>query len=160
MNHPGEPSSHHAPDVQVTDTGLVAGAKARVRRVLIADDNRVVRELLKRIVAQAGYEVCTVTDGVQAVQAVARTAFDAVLMDISMPEMSGLEATRAIRAMALAPGRRRPHIIGLSAYGASLDRRELLSAGMDRHLTKPVQLLSLLRALSVATGCAFPRERA
>ena len=136
-----------------------AAVAERGRRVLIADDNRVIRELLQRIIAQAGYEVNAVADGAQALQAMTVSAYDVVLMDVSMPVMNGIDATRALRALALPTDRPPFHIIGLSAHGSALNRRELLDAGMDQHLTKPVHLFSLLRALSVATARTFLREQ-
>lgn len=92
-----------------------------------------------------GYEADVAGNGIEAVDAVKRQPYDLVLMDIQMPEMDGLDATRAI--IALDPGRTRPTIVGLSANAMAEDVQSAKEAGMDDYLSKPIspaELRSLL----------------
>ncbi|BCU06563.1 PAS domain S-box protein [Allochromatium tepidum] len=117
-------------------------APLRGVRLLLVEDNatnqQVARDLLERI----GCLVTIADDGRQAVECVERDCFDAVLMDVQMPVMDGLSATRAIRA-------RHPRlpIIALTAAALSEDRERCLAAGMNDHLSKPIVLESLIEVL-------------
>jgi CheY-like chemotaxis protein/HPt (histidine-containing phosphotransfer) domain-containing protein len=117
--------------------------------VLVADDNAVNLKVACAMLGKLGYDWRTAVDGREAVQAVAHAAseglrFGAVLMDVNMPEVDGLEATRQIHA---AWGEASPPIIALTA-GASLeDRARCEAAGMDDYLTKPLQVAALAQAL-------------
>jgi signal transduction histidine kinase/CheY-like chemotaxis protein/HPt (histidine-containing phosphotransfer) domain-containing protein len=118
-------------------------------RVLLAEDNTLVRELLVAFLRTNGAEVEAVADGVEAVAACQRSSPQAVVLDIAMPRMDGLEAARAIRATTNASGAR-PRLIGLSAHAQPEDEERARAAGMDCFLTKPVGLGLLAAALAPA----------
>ncbi len=114
-------------------------------RVLVVDDDRAVRESLRRSLAFNGYDVHLAGDGAEALAAIGSIAPDVVVMDVMMPRLDGLEATRALRAA----GNDVP-IIVLTARDAVGDRVEGLDAGADDYLAKPFalpELLARLRAL-------------
>lgn len=116
----------------------------RSLRILLAEDNAVNQKLAARIIEKAGHEVIAVTNGRQALDRVATQEFDLVLMDVSMPEMDGLEATAAIRAQ---HAERRLPIIAMTAHALMGDREMCLSAGMDGYLAKPIKPDELIAAL-------------
>ena len=126
------------------------GAEAVIARhrptVLLAEDNRVNRLVATRMAERLGCRVAAVADGRAAVAAVQEGGYDLVLMDVMMPEMDGLAATRAIRALP-GPEARIP-IIGLSANAFRSDEAEALAAGMDGFVTKPVTLHQLAEAMA------------
>jgi signal transduction histidine kinase/DNA-binding response OmpR family regulator len=113
-------------------------------RLLLAEDNSLNRELISAMLEQAGHEVVTVNDGAEAVRIAVRSEFDAILMDIQMPEMDGYAATRAIRQDA--EGGAIP-IIALTANALSGEADRCLAAGMDAHIAKPVNWPALLETL-------------
>ena len=117
-------------------------------RVLLAEDNLVNQKVATRLMAKYGAHPDVVANGVEAVDAVQRQHYDVILMDVLMPEMDGLEATRKIRA--LLPPERQPHIIALTAGATSDDRAECAAAGMDQFITKPVRVTELYGALDQA----------
>jgi len=92
-----------------------------------------------------GYRADLASNGIEAVESVARQTYDVVLMDVQMPEMDGLEASRRIVAQ-YAP-HERPRIVALTANAMQGDREECLAAGMDDHLTKPIRVDALVEAL-------------
>jgi two-component system response regulator MprA len=114
-------------------------------QVLVVDDDRAVRESLRRSLEFNGYRVALATDGAEALASIASAAPDAVVMDVMMPRLDGIEATRALRAA----GSDLP-ILVLTARDSVGDRVEGLDAGADDYLTKPFaleELLARLRAL-------------
>jgi signal transduction histidine kinase/CheY-like chemotaxis protein len=115
-------------------------------RLLVVDDNAVNRELLSTLLSPFDLVVETASDGVEAVQAAARADFDIILMDVQMPNMDGLTATRRIRAAAKAGARRTP-IIAMTANVLPDQIASCLEAGMDDHLGKPINPASLLQAV-------------
>jgi signal transduction histidine kinase/ligand-binding sensor domain-containing protein/CheY-like chemotaxis protein len=115
-------------------------------RVLLAEDNTVNQLVTKRMLEAAGHRIAIVEDGGRAVDGVATGAFDLVLMDVQMPMMDGLEATRRIRDREQVTGGRIA-IIGLTAGAMSEERQACLDSGMDDFLSKPVRRETLLRAL-------------
>ena len=117
-----------------------------VGRVLLTDDAPANRELLSIILGTLGLEVQTACNGVEAVAAVAREHFDLVLMDVHMPEMDGLAATREIRRMQK-PATRRLPVLALTANVRADQIAKCLEAGMDGHLSKPIQVSELAAAL-------------
>jgi CheY-like chemotaxis protein/HPt (histidine-containing phosphotransfer) domain-containing protein len=115
-------------------------------RILLAEDNRVNQMVAAGILENRGHRVEIVEDGMGAVGKSAAARFDAVLMDLQMPEMDGLAATKAIRQREEKTGEHMP-IIGLTAHTMKGDRERCLAAGMDGYLAKPVKQDSLFAAL-------------
>jgi signal transduction histidine kinase/FixJ family two-component response regulator/PAS domain-containing protein len=115
--------------------------------VLVAEDNITNRALMRRLLERHGCKVTLVEDGRGAVSAATAAAYDVVLMDCQMPELDGLDATRAIRAAEHATGRPRTPIVALTANAMAGDRERCLAAGMDDYVTKPVRAEALERAL-------------
>jgi CheY-like chemotaxis protein len=116
-------------------------------RLLVAEDNTVNQLLIRRLLERAGHSPILAANGRIAVDLFSQKGFDAVLMDVQMPEMDGLEATAAIRCRENANALPRIPIIGLTAHSLKGDRERFLQAGMDECLTKPVQFEELLAAL-------------
>jgi CheY-like chemotaxis protein len=108
----------------------------RSLRVLLAEDNPVNSRVGQLLLQRAGHRVDTVADGAEAVQAVLDHPYDVVLMDIRMPHVDGLEATRRIRAQAPGGG---PVVVALTAAVSAEDRLLCRAAGMDHYLAKPLQ---------------------
>ena len=106
-------------------------------KILVAEDNVINQKVTLRVLQQFGYWADLVADGKQAVEAVGRQKYDIVFMDVQMPEMDGLEATRHI-CNRLEPSER-PYIIALTANALKEDREVCLAAGMDEYLSKPVR---------------------
>jgi signal transduction histidine kinase/ActR/RegA family two-component response regulator len=140
-----------APDVAaVPETGspFDAALAARVPlRILVAEDNAVNRKVVLAMLKRFGYDADAAVDGRGAVAAATQTAYDVILMDIQMPEMDGLDATRAILARASAA---RPRIIGLSANAMAEDVRSAIDAGMSDYLAKPVNPVELRQVLEAS----------
>ncbi len=137
------------------------GAAARPLRVLLAEDNAVNQRLAIRLLEKRGHTVVVAGNGREAVEALAREAFDVVLMDVQMPVMGGLEATAAIRARERAGGGHTP-IFAMTAHAMTGDRERCLEAGMDDYLTKPIQSRALTEALDrlAPRSSGTPAERA
>jgi signal transduction histidine kinase/CheY-like chemotaxis protein len=112
-------------------------------RVLIADDNALVRDLFSSYLGELGAHCTTVVDGEEAVRQAQRQTFDAFVLDLAMPRCDGLEATRRLRAAGFTA-----RILGVSAHADPADRERALTAGMDAFLTKPVELAALAGALT------------
>ena len=120
-------------------------------RLLLAEDHPVNQRVVQAILEATGIEVVTVDDGAQAVQRFAAEFFDLVLMDMQMPVMDGLAATRALRSIERDdPGRRRTPVIMLSANAMSQHREEAADAGADQHLAKPITPGALMAAIERA----------
>jgi two-component system sensor histidine kinase/response regulator len=119
-------------------------------RVLVAEDNAVNQKVAARLLDRLGHTVDVVADGNEAVEAVRRHRYVAVLMDCMMPEMDGFEATRAIRALEAAerPDGPRTPIIAITASATEASKEECRQAGMDAYVTKPVTLTALSTALT------------
>lgn len=114
-------------------------------RVLIAEDNPENLDMLRRRLERRGFSVFAAQDGQAAVAMTGEIRPDIVLMDVSMPVLSGLEATRAIRARA--DGVAQTPIIALTAHAMDGDRARCLEAGCDAYATKPVDLPSLIATM-------------
>jgi len=126
------------------------GAPTHSERVLLADDNAINQKVAVTMIAKLGYRADPAGNGLEALEAVRRQPYDIVFMDVQMPEMDGLEATRRIRALAAAQGRRGPWIIALTANAMQDDRGLCLAAGMDDYVTKPFKLPDITAALERA----------
>ena len=127
---------------------------ARSLKVFAADDHPVNRMLLRSILLKWGHEVETFENGQDLLSALAHTVPDLIVMDIQMPIMDGVTATRAIRQMA-APYRQIP-ILGFTADADPKHRGQFLQAGMDDCLVKPMNFDSFARALSELTATDRP----
>ncbi|MFP4266183.1 MAG: PAS domain S-box protein [Desulfonatronovibrionaceae bacterium] len=115
------------------------------RHILLVDDEQTTHFYIQRLLQRYGARVSPATDGEQALAMLARESFDCVLMDVQMPVMDGVEATRRIRA--LRSDSKDVPIIALTAYAMLGDRDKFLKAGMDDYLAKPVEKEELLAAL-------------
>ncbi|HEY4148630.1 MAG TPA: response regulator [Chitinophagaceae bacterium] len=116
--------------------------------ILVAEDNLINQQVIIHILRKLGYEPVTVEDGWQAVETAAGESYDVILMDMQMPEMDGLEATRLIRRT----HERQPIIIALTANTMQGDEEECLNAGMNDYLGKPVKLEELVAMLEKWSG--------
>ena len=119
---------------------------------MLAEDNVVNQKLAIRLLQQMGYRADLASNGIEAVQSVARQTYDVVLMDVQMPEMDGLEASRLI----VATGADRPRIIAMTANAMQGDREMCLAAGMDDYVTKPIRVDALVAALLDAKARVTP----
>ena len=133
---------------QVAPQPAAEGERSEPVRVLIAEDNATNQLVLTSLLGALGdaFETRMVADGRQAVEAFSAGAFDVILMDVNMPEMDGLAATRAIRQLEESEGRTRTPIIALTANAMSHQVAEHLAAGMDAHVAKPLRLPELVAA--------------
>ena len=118
----------------------------RPLRILVAEDSPVNQKLALAMLRKMGHQVTLAATGTAAVETWKREAFDLVLMDIQMPEMDGLEATRKIRAMEQ-PGAARTPIVAMTAHAMGGDRERCLEAGMDDHVAKPINRAELAAAI-------------
>ena len=114
-------------------------------RILLAEDNLVNQKLALRLLEQMGYRADLASNGAEAVDSVARQSYDVVLMDVQMPEMDGLEASRRITKGT--PPDQRPWIIAMTANAMQGDREMCLAAGMDDYIAKPIRVPILIDAL-------------
>jgi CheY-like chemotaxis protein len=114
-------------------------------RILLAEDNLVNQKVAVRILKRLGYDATVAANGLEVLEAVRHEHFDVVFMDVQMPEMDGLEATRTIRKEETIL--RKPHIIAMTAAATQLDRDKCLEAGMDDFVAKPVRLEDIAQAL-------------
>jgi two-component system, sensor histidine kinase and response regulator len=120
-------------------------------RVLVAEDNEVNRLLATRVFEKLGHRVTVVSNGREALSTVQAGQFDLIAMDVQMPEMDGLDATRAIRVSERASGSHIP-IIAMTAHAMKGDADRCLEAGMDAYTSKPIRLTELERAIAKATS--------
>lgn len=118
--------------------------------VLLAEDNAINQKLATRILEKWGHCVTVVGDGKSAVEALENGDFDLALMDVSMPEMDGLEATRAIRQREQATGRHIP-IVAMTAHAMQGDKERCLESGMDAYVSKPINAAELSEMIRSVT---------
>jgi len=144
------------PSAEAAARRETAVAQGRPVRILVADDHLTNQTVARLMLDQFGIESVVVDDGAKAVEAVRRGGFDAVLMDMQMPVMDGLEATRQIRREELATGRPRIPILMVSANALAEHREAGRRAGADGHVSKPFTVSGLIGALNLALE---PAER-
>jgi CheY-like chemotaxis protein len=113
--------------------------------VLVVEDSPVNRVVAVRVLERCGYHAHVVNDGQEALDALATTRYDAVLMDCQMPGLDGYEATAELRRRE--DGGRRTPVIAMTAHAMTGDRERCLKAGMDDYITKPVRAQTLTEAL-------------
>jgi CheY-like chemotaxis protein/HPt (histidine-containing phosphotransfer) domain-containing protein len=129
--------------VLITRHSLREGGRLNI---LLAEDNLVNQKITTRMLEKLGHAVTVANNGREALDAIGAQAFDLILMDIQMPEMSGFEATEAIRRQERASGKHLP-IIALTAHAMDGDRERCLESGMDGYVSKPVRGEELARAI-------------
>jgi len=115
-------------------------------RILLAEDNVVNQKLAVHLLGQMGYRPDVAANGLEVLRSLERQPYDVILMDVQMPEMDGLEASRQICARW--PRGQRPHIIAMTANAMQGDRERCLEAGMDDYVSKPIRVEELKSALS------------
>ena len=162
LTKPVPPRTLHDVMIQVGGRGAQPQSTQEVvpgaLRVLIADDNALNQNLLKRLVSKLGHSVDVVSNGREAVAAVAQQPYDALLMDVLMPEMDGLVAAEAICRRW--PRGNRPRLIALTAMAGPGDQERCLRAGFDDYMSKPIRLEDLTESLKAAVGYRTNRESA
>jgi CheY-like chemotaxis protein len=150
------------PDQPVSKPAFEADmAQHHPLRILLAEDNLVNQKLALRLLERMGYRADVAANGLEVLQSLRRQPYDVILMDVQMPEMDGLEASRAIWAEW--PAESRPRIIAMTANVMAEDRQECLAAGMDDFVAKPVRVDELVAALAKSpplVGRAVPATAA
>ncbi len=136
------PSVGVAPAKRRLDASM---AERHPLRILLAEDNVVNQKLALRLLQQMGYRADIASNGLEALECVKRQPYDLILMDVQMPEMDGLEASRRITTT-YKPNQR-PRIVAMTANAMQGDREACLAAGMDDYVTKPIKVEALVEAL-------------
>ncbi|WP_429886626.1 PAS domain S-box protein [Geoalkalibacter halelectricus] len=131
-----------------TEDSPAPPAAARPLKILVAEDDRVNRLMLERLLAKQGHEVIAAVDGRQCLEILDGEEFDLILMDIQMPNVDGIEATKNIRARRDAKGR--IPIVAITAHAMKGDRETFIQAGMNECLNKPVTFAEINKALRLA----------
>ena len=145
----GDPAE---PEADVEQDGRAGGEPVRPLRILVAEDNRTNQRVIGKVLERAGHDARIVDNGEQALDALDEAEFDLVLMDVNMPVMSGIEATKLYRFASL--GQPRVPIVALTADATLEARDRCTEAGMDAWVTKPVapdQLLQIIASLAGET---------
>jgi CheY-like chemotaxis protein len=142
LAHKGARRHAAAPAQPRTDPEM---ASRHALRILLAEDNAVNQKLALRLLQQMGYRADLASNGLEAIECVARQTYDVVLMDVQMPEIDGLEASRRITARW--PAGERPRIIAMTANAMQGDRELCLAAGMDDYVSKPIRVDELVAVL-------------
>jgi CheY-like chemotaxis protein/HPt (histidine-containing phosphotransfer) domain-containing protein len=154
---PDEDAAVPAVEAEVAPAGATLGERLPLR-ILVAEDVQVNQKLALRFLDGIGYRADVAGNGIEALEALARQRYDVVLMDVQMPEMDGLAATREIHRRW---GTSRPRIIAMTANAMRGDRELCLSAGMDDYITKPLgrdDIEDALRRTVTARHRANPRR--
>jgi CheY-like chemotaxis protein len=140
--HERQQRKKKAPDKPKVDPDM---GRRHPLRILLAKDNLVNQKLAIRLLEQMGYRADLASNGLEALDSVRRQTYEVVLMDVQMPEMDGLEASRRItRDM---PPDDRPKIVAMTANAMEGDREMCLAAGMDDYIAKPIRVDALIDAL-------------
>jgi two-component system sensor histidine kinase/response regulator len=134
------PTLPHARSMLLQD----AASPIHGARILLAEDNSINQQVASEFLTRAGLHVSVAGNGLEAIEKLKKTSFDAVLMDVQMPIMDGLQATRLMRTL---PQGSAVPIIAMTASAMQQDRDECLAAGMDAHIAKPIDPLELVHTL-------------
>ncbi|MBI2942241.1 MAG: response regulator [Chloroflexi bacterium] len=154
FSEPGQPIVARVSERAASPDIDPAMARRLPRRILLVEDNAVNQQLALLLLEQLGYCADVAGNGREALEAVGRQPVDVVLMDVQMPEMDGLEASR--RLCQQLPPDERPHIIAMTANAMAGDREVCLAAGMDDYISKPIRVDELVGALSRSRPRAVP----
>jgi CheY-like chemotaxis protein len=127
-------------------------------KILVVDDDVLNRRLMKVLLAHEGYQVDVAANGLEAFDAIKFQKFDIVFMDLRMPVMDGLEASRRIREWE--NGRERTFIVALTASYLPEEGNRLFEAGIDNYITKPFQMEHIKRLLAYSEKSRYPSPRA
>ncbi|WP_051679725.1 ATP-binding protein [Pseudorhizobium marinum] len=149
------PATAVEPEVGASDVATTGPRELPQLKVLLVEDNKVNQDVAKGFLLRLGQHVTVAGDGLEAVREVSEGDFDLVLMDMQMPVVDGLEATRMIRAL---PGLARLRIIAMTANASDDDRRLCADAGMDGFQSKPITMATL-RKIVLETDTVAPRPR-
>jgi CheY-like chemotaxis protein len=112
-------------------------------RILMVEDNAINQKVANKMLKRLGYRADLAANGLEALEALKLRHYDLILMDVQMPDMDGLEATKRIRAMPI----NQPYIIAMTAHALKGDRETCMAAGMNDYISKPVKLEELKAAL-------------
>jgi CheY-like chemotaxis protein len=139
----------------------ISEARKRKVRILIAEDNIINQKLALRLIEKFGYHADAVANGREALQALESIPYDLVLMDVQMPEMDGIEATRIIRDLQSRVLNHRIPIIAMTAYAMTGDRELCLKAGMNDYVSKPIHPQKLLETVEkqITPDSSYDREK-
>jgi CheY-like chemotaxis protein len=137
---------------QIVTSYTLSEAKRRNLKILLAEDNGINQKLALHLLGRFGFQTIAVHNGREAVQALSTADYDLVLMDIQMPEMDGLEATRIIREPQSEVRNHQVPVVALTAQATREDRATCLRAGMNEYISKPIQPDELLRVIETMIG--------
>ena len=124
--------------------------------ILLAEDNPVNQKVALSMLKHLGYHADIASNGSEVLQALQKQPYDIILMDVQMPEMDGLEATRRVREGR--QHRKQPCIIAMTAYALDGDREKCLRAGMDDYISKPIDMKELQKSLERCVACSAARK--
>ena len=152
----GEPTKVHYQDAQTPEIDHHLAERLPLK-ILVAEDNPINQKLALLLLGRMGYRADIVANGLEVIDALKRQSYDIILMDVHMPEMDGLAATRRICQQWKT---QRPHIVAMTANAMQGDRERCLTAGMDAYISKPIRVNELVQALeqSVLTSQSAPSE--
>ncbi len=142
----GQDTNNTAPSAD-TETAPDPQTQSQPRKILLVEDNLINQKVALRILAQHGYEADTAINGQEALEAFKSKTYDLVLMDLQMPIMDGISATRSIRDMF---GPETPYIIAVTANVTPEDQKNCYDAGMNDFVTKPIRSEVLVAAIDKA----------
>ncbi|MFH0822364.1 MAG: response regulator, partial [Pseudomonadota bacterium] len=127
---------------------------ARPLSILLAEDNAINQKVAVRMLQKRGHTVQVANNGMEALRVLGTERFDIILMDVQMPEMDGLQATRAIRRGEEGTGRRTP-IVAMTAHAMREDEERCVEAGMDGYVSKPIDPRTLFNTVeTLGVGCS------